>query len=137
MGRFVMLVMTDANLGMEEEFNRFLDDVHIGDVLQADGLVSARRFRLNDHQPVFARGVPDLRYLTVYEIDCEDVRTVIESLERHRETGRWRQSNTTAPTRICAVYEQLPSVWAGTNPDESGDNTLPNAQLDEKARTAR
>ncbi|MFD9665104.1 hypothetical protein ACFWAY_26345 [Rhodococcus sp. NPDC059968] len=133
-----MLVMTDANLGMEEEFNRFLDDVHIGDVLQADGLVSARRFRLSNHQPAFASGVPDLRYLTVYEIDCEDVRTAIASLERHRETGRWRQSDTTAPSRVCAVYEKLPSVWVGADADEmTSESTRQIVRPGEKARMDR
>src|SRR5689334_19324828 len=46
MARASLFVYTNCELGKEDEFNRWYDDVHVPDMLSIDGIVSAQRFEL-------------------------------------------------------------------------------------------
>ena len=68
----------------ETEFNEWYESVHMPEVLALDGFVSARRFR-----PVSA-GEP---YVTVYEIDADDVTVAAKGVFAAAQSGAFRMSD--------------------------------------------
>ncbi|MBW2271313.1 MAG: hypothetical protein JRH16_22405 [Deltaproteobacteria bacterium] len=76
MAKHMLLVFTNAAEGKDDEFNRWYNDVHLGDVLSVDGFVAAQRFDLK------AMDGPDSphRYLALYEVETDDVDAVVERL---------------------------------------------------------
>lgn len=74
----LLLVYTDVEAEHEEAFNRWYDEVHLGDILSVDGFVGARRYRLSGPPP---RGQePAARYLAVYEIKGDDTGAAMKRL---------------------------------------------------------
>ncbi|WP_329240194.1 hypothetical protein OG417_39645 [Actinoallomurus sp. NBC_01490] len=77
MSKHVLLVFTNPQPGREEEFNSWYDEVHLPDVLGIPGYQAAQRFvaktGLHDEKP-------EHRYLTIYEIDEEDLPTALSNL---------------------------------------------------------
>lgn len=67
MANHLMVVLSNAKPGEEDEFNRWYSDVHILDTInKLDGFVSAQRFVLAD----LASAPPsNYRYLAIYEIE--------------------------------------------------------------------
>lgn len=72
--------------GDEEEYNRWYDEVHVPAVLQLDGFVSARRFRLSDARPP-TDPLSAYRYLAVYELDTDDLPDAFRRLREARDAG--------------------------------------------------
>jgi hypothetical protein len=72
----MLVVFTNAAEGRDEEFNRWYNDVHLGDVLGVEGFVAAQRFELEE----MGGGKPAHRYLALYEIETDDVGAVVERL---------------------------------------------------------
>jgi len=64
MSSHVMLVLTNAQPGEDDEFNRWYDEQHVTDVLGQGPFTSVRRFRLADGDGWDA----PYRYLAVYDI---------------------------------------------------------------------
>lgn len=64
---YILVVMTNAVEGLEDEFNEWYDHVHIHEVLSRVTLVSAQRFELADVQATLEAKAP-YRYMTVYEL---------------------------------------------------------------------
>jgi len=75
--RHTMLVLLNAKEGRDEEFNRWYEDVHLADILAVPGFVAARRFEAGDKQ---LRGKPAHRYMTLYEIETDDIEQAIRDL---------------------------------------------------------
>lgn len=72
MARGVYVVRTRPTDGHEDDFNRWYDEVHVPEVLEVPGFVSARRFRSGDD------------YLAIYELEGDDLDAVITDF-RSRE----------------------------------------------------
>jgi len=66
MTKRLMVTLTNAAEGRDEEFNDWYDNVHIPDVLTIDGVQSAQRFEVEGDDPAAPH-----RYLTIYELDRE------------------------------------------------------------------
>lgn len=64
----ILLVLSNATEGDDEPFNHWYDNVHLGDVLQVPGFVSARRFKLAEGQ--LRNASSPYRYLAIYEVDA-------------------------------------------------------------------
>ena len=79
MARHILLVMSNAAVGLDEEFNDWYTNVHLPDVLAVDGFVAAQRFRLADAQLRPDQPQPHL-YMAVYEIEAEDLNTPLQAL---------------------------------------------------------
>jgi hypothetical protein len=79
MPRHILLVLSNAADGRDDEFNDWYTDVHLHDVLAVDGFVAAQRFRLADAQLQPDRPAPH-RYLAVYEIDADDAARPLQAL---------------------------------------------------------
>ena len=52
MTKHVLLVFTSPVEGREDEYNAWYNDVHLGEVLTADGFVRAQRFKASEMLPV-------------------------------------------------------------------------------------
>jgi hypothetical protein len=80
----VIISLTRAATGREQEFEAWFDE-HLSEVLQVEGVVSARRFALAadqlDGTPVSAH-----QYLAIYEIS-EDVARIWIDLQARRDNG--------------------------------------------------
>ena len=75
MAKHMLVVLTNAAEGKDEEFNRWYNDVHLGDVLAVDGFVGAQRFALDA-----LGGESPHRYLALYEIETEDIDATVKGL---------------------------------------------------------
>lgn len=78
MARHVLCVLSNATEGADEEFNRWYDEQHLGDVLRVPGFRAAERFKLSETQ----LGAGDLpyRYLALYEVETDDLAAAARAL---------------------------------------------------------
>jgi hypothetical protein len=96
MARYVYLVTVDAVEGQDEEFNRWLDEHHIPEVLRTQGFVSVRRFEL---PPAEAANPSARRYMHFYEIETDD----IEATKAALAAGRDSRTPTTPAMNLSSV----------------------------------
>lgn len=102
--------------GDEEEYNRWYDEVHVPAVLQLDGFVSARRFRLSDARP-------PTDPLSAYRSSRCTSLTPMTSRMRSGDYGRpampglpepwrtsWRPTLCSCPRLTCWSDQTFPSV---------------------------
>ena len=78
MSKHMLVVFTNAADGKDDEFNRWYDEVHLGDVLKVEGFVAAQRFKLSEMDGADSKH----RYLALYEIETDDVAAVMERLTK-------------------------------------------------------
>jgi len=79
MTRHVLVVLSNAAAGCDDDFNDWYDHQHLPDVLSVEGFVSAQRFRLSDEQ-LRPDEPPPHRYLAVYEIEALDLAVPLRQL---------------------------------------------------------
>ncbi len=70
MAKHILVVLSNAQDGQDEAFNRWYTETHLGDVLKIPGYAAAQRFRLSDTQ-LRPDGAP-YRYLAIYEVEAGD-----------------------------------------------------------------
>ena len=81
MERYLFVTYTDcADLSREEEFNEWYNNVHVPDMLETPGMISATRW-----ENVYPKGNNRRRYVAMYELETDDVEKFDEAL---RENGR-------------------------------------------------
>ena len=98
-----LVVFSNALAGREDEFNAWYSDVHIPEVLKAAPQIkSAKRFSLNTI--AVAEGVKGWQYLTVYEIDAQDVQGVLESMGAAMANGEFNMSDSGDMSSITMFY---------------------------------
>jgi hypothetical protein len=85
--RAAYLVFTEPiEADKEDEYNEWYNNIHIPPILERDGFVGARRYRVSSKRPA----PPELaahRYLTIYEIDHPDPATLLLRLRQDEEAG--------------------------------------------------
>ena len=114
----LMLVLSNARPGREEEFNAWYSDVHVPDTVnKLDGVVSGRRFLRQD-----VEGGPDhpYRYLAVYEIPDDQLEVaqqqfLMQRAERTEALSAGREpllpvSGSTAEDVIVGFFSPLGDV---------------------------
>ena len=87
--RFVQLVFSNPAAGKDAEFNEWYDNVHIPQLLEVPGMLSAKRYALKESELYRVPGgqVPDHRYLCVYEMEG-DVDTIMTEIRARVADGR-------------------------------------------------
>jgi hypothetical protein len=99
-----MLVMSDPVEGREVQYNTWYEDVHLPQLLALDGIKSARRLRR-------ARTLGErdaYAYLAIYEIETEDIDSVLENLVNTATAGQFSMSDAIdSENTYAAVYEDL------------------------------
>ena len=71
-----MLVFTNAVEGRDDEFNRWYDEVHLGEVLGVPAFTSAKRFRTTSAQVIADQ---PFGYLAIYQFEG-DPQAAIDAL---------------------------------------------------------
>ncbi|MEH6792101.1 hypothetical protein [Parasphingorhabdus sp.] len=77
MTRHIFMVVTRPPPGETEEYGKWYVEQHIPHVLDVPGFVSAQRFLL---APGPDETSSALRYLAIYEIETDDIATVLDEL---------------------------------------------------------
>ena len=72
--RGVYVVRTRPLAGQEDEYHRWYDEVHVPEILQVPGFVSARRFEA------------DGEFLAVYELEGDDLDAVLADFRSRQRT---------------------------------------------------
>lgn len=83
----VMAVLSNCtDPSREKEFNEWYNNVHLADVLETPGIVSAVRYE-NNHPRA-----GEAKYLALYEFDTADTRQVMKNLSAlmKKKTGQGR-----------------------------------------------
>jgi hypothetical protein len=84
--KYTLVVFTNPTTGNEAEFNRWYNEQHIPDVLNAAGFVCAQRFKLSDTQmgPNIDKSH---QYLALYEIETDDIKASLKDLQSRAGTA--------------------------------------------------
>lgn len=77
----MMVYIHPASTAVEDEFNRWYDHVHIPEVLERfPSMGPVQRLRLTDEQLVSSDNLPARRYLTIYDVDTDDLQGLADEL---------------------------------------------------------
>ena len=79
--KHVMVIMSNAVKGREDEYNAWYTNQHVPDVLKVTGMVAAQRYKLG---PVQRQGVAPAKwqYMAVYEIETDTPEATFADLAR-------------------------------------------------------
>ena len=103
MGKYVMVVQSQAKPGRDDDYNHWYDTIHFGDVCDIPGVQSGRRF---DATPIMLGG-PGLRYLSIYEIETDDPNSIMAEWGTRGASGLCRRSAALdAESAVLWIYEQ-------------------------------
>jgi hypothetical protein len=78
--RTLFVVFTKPVEGLEDEYNKWYDEVHIHDVVKVPGVVSAQRYDLAHPGPGGEQ--PTHRYMAIYEIEGDPANAMEEMMAR-------------------------------------------------------
>lgn len=99
------MVFTNPNDGQEDEFNRWYDDQHIGDVLRVPGVVGAQRFRLADPGTGELAG---FQYLAIYKVETDDPQSVLADLTSRLGTEQMVATDAMDPAKASmSLFEAI------------------------------
>ncbi|MCV7022081.1 hypothetical protein H7I77_01780 [Mycolicibacterium novocastrense] len=104
MPRGIMYVETmPASPAGEAEYHKWYNETHLAQILQIDGIVSARRFAPTDGCGPF---------IAIYELDCDDLDATIRRLgELGAEGGLTGMENLSMnPPPVPRVYREIGSL---------------------------
>ena len=92
--RFTQIVFSNPTKGKEAEFNEWYDTVHIPQLLEVPGMLSAKRFALHDCDLYRVPGgqVPEHGYMCVYQMEG-DVNTIMSEIRARVADGRVTMSD--------------------------------------------
>lgn len=81
MPRAVFVVFTNPmSPELEDDYNELYDNTHVPEVCATPGFISGRRYRVSDSRPPLGP-VADYKYLTIYEIESDDLHATFEALK--------------------------------------------------------
>jgi hypothetical protein len=107
-----LLVFSNPAEGHEDEYNQWYDTVHLGEVLQVPGFMSAQRYRID-----LAPGSPvSQRYLAVYEVEADNPSEVLSRLGAARSSMNMSDAfdpSSTSALVVSPVGERQTSGAAG------------------------
>jgi len=84
MARYLLVVPTSPVEGREKEYNDWYENTHLAEVLTIPGFVAAERFAMTG-EPV-AGPPPQHKYLSIYEIEAENINDAVEGLKERAKT---------------------------------------------------
>lgn len=87
--RFLQVVFSNPAQGKEAEFNEWYDTVHIPQLLEVPGMLSAKRFALRDSDLYRIPGghAPEHGYMCIYELDG-DINAIMKEIRARVADGR-------------------------------------------------
>ena len=112
--KHILLALTNAVEGREDEFNDWYTHRHLGDLLAIPGVVAARRFALSAvqrAQPPYPFG-----YCAIYEIETDDLQSVLDALQVRANTPAMPISPAMAPNSLILYYTAIGQVVGAMAP---------------------
>jgi hypothetical protein len=105
--RYLLVVNSNPAEGREQEYNDWYSHRHIADLLALPGVVSARRFVLNNSQ---LADVPQhFKYLALYEVETDDPQDFIRQLRSRSGTESMPISSALSSTVSAILWKELNS----------------------------
>lgn len=104
-----LVVFTNPVEGREQEFDEWYMNTHMPDVLRVPGIRSGQRFAWA-HAQAREHAQP-WRYMTLLEIDTDDLRGTLADLMSRAGTLAMRMSDALAEQRIAYVYTAATGVF--------------------------
>ena len=102
---YKFIVLTNAVEGRDGEYNDWYSNVHLPDVLAIPGMVKAERFELAEFQRS-ALPLP-YRYLAIYEIETDDLKSVSNEIGKRAGTSAMVISDAMAQEKLAAIFTPL------------------------------
>jgi hypothetical protein len=114
MAKHRLVVFTNAMPGRDAEFNKWYDEVHLREVVEVDGFAAAQRFVLSADQigELDADSVPG-RYLAIYEIDAEDLKSAFDKLNAASGGGMTMSDALDSSSAKAIAYTALGERYTG------------------------
>ena len=103
MTRHLRMAFGNALEGLDDDFNRWYNDTHLGQILEIPGYMAAQRFELSSTQVI---SNPPYKCVALYEVETDDLaRTSDDLMLKPREelpvTHAWDYDN-------CATWWYTP-----------------------------
>src|ERR671931_615636 len=99
-----MLILSRPTPGREAQYNKWYDEIHLGEMLRIPGIQAARRLR-------HARTLGEREvypYAAIYEIETDDIDAVIQDIYREARSGRMLIDEALDRESVyAAVYQEL------------------------------
>jgi hypothetical protein len=89
MPRFKMIALTRPLPGQEDAFNDWYQNHHLPEICQFDGVLGAQRFV----QAAALQGGDDRNYLAIYDIETDDLGSVLGAIGQAGAAGKMTQSD--------------------------------------------
>lgn len=105
MPKFTMIALTNAKPGRDAEFVEWYDTVHLDEVLEIPGIVSAQRCGIAD---IPAAGEPQWRYVGVYTIEADDPAPVFDELMRRYGAGEMTACSAMEEISYNGIFADAP-----------------------------
>ena len=110
MYRWINIVETDCvDSSREEEFNDWYDNIHLPDVFQSPGFISATRCVIAEQRE--GRG----KYLTIYEIETDDIDKTMALRRSRREEEKQRGRYTDLARPVGEMQYRVLGQWKATD----------------------
>jgi hypothetical protein len=107
MPKAIMFVQSSPSAAdREDDYNDWYTNTHLADVLQIPGITAARRFKASDVAPP---GEGAHQYCAVYEVEADDLGSIMEELGTRFADGRMKMSDAMEmdPPPSFVIYELL------------------------------
>lgn len=101
MGKYKLVVLSNAVPGREDEYNEWYSNRHLDDVVAIPGFASA--VRLKHLTPV--SGVFELSYMALYDIDADEPAAALAALNESAAAGMFISEALDLSSLKCAVFE--------------------------------
>jgi len=110
MKKYRFVVLSNPTPGMEDEYNKWYNETHMREVVAVSGIDTAQRFKI--HEESLRPGVnPAHKYLAIYEIETDDISSVMEDLRSRPGTPAMFISEAFDTSTVSSlVYEVITDV---------------------------
>jgi hypothetical protein len=89
LGKYSLMVLSNATSGRESEYDVWYDGQHVPDVLRIPGFISAQRYIILDAN---STGTAIPRYMVMFDFDSYDLEETIVDLKLRNRTGITKMS---------------------------------------------
>ena len=90
MAQYKFLVFTNARDGRDDEFNKWYDETHLGEVIDVPGFTGAERYAV---RPQPGEEAPAHKYLAIYDMQTDDVASTLAGLMRRGSQGGFKMTD--------------------------------------------
>ena len=100
MGKYVLVAQSEAVEGRDADYNRWYDETHLNDICALPGVKSGRRFEATP----LAIGPAGKRYLAIFEIETDDINTVMAEMGKRAADGSMAQTDALDPESVALWF---------------------------------